>query len=247
MIRISTLMRFVMIAALGMTLVPESAQAIRYKVYAPYVEKGEAEIENYGGYRFDYQDSNEYELRDTLAAGYGLTDWWMVELEGIFKKEPDRGMGLYAMEFVNKFEFAEKGIYPVDLGLYTAVEIHRESTKAHKFEAMLLAAKEYTHWRHRANLELAREFGENSGDKMEAEFAWQAFYKFPHFKAGVEYYADFGEIGEIGDVEDQTHLIGPVISHHIPGTPMEIAVGYLFGVTRGSPDGAIKWEMEWEF
>ena len=63
---------------------------------------------------------------------------------------------------------------------------------------------------------------------------------------GVEYYAEFGELGNEHGFSRQGHQIGPVVEFEIPGTELEMKLGYLAGISKAAFDSTVKWEIEWE-
>jgi hypothetical protein len=78
--------------------------------------------------------------------------------------------------------------------------------------------------------------------------AWQSLWKTPYsFKAGFEYYGEFGELSDTPDYSEQSHQIGPVIAFDVANTGVEAKLGYLAGISRGAFDSAVKWELEYEF
>lgn len=243
-----SLSRFLMIIALAPLLIPAPLYAAK-KVRSPYVSEGEWSLEHYGSYGFEHENSDdEYEYKSKSSIGYGVTDWWKVELEGILKNTPNNNTEYYATEFVNKFQFWEKGEYYLDMGLYTAYEKHRDSDKADVIEAIIIAAKDFGTSSHRANFIMEQEIGSNRSADLEWGVAWQSFWPVSDAaKLGFEYYGAYGEMNDMQSYAQQSHQIGPVVAFDIPHTEVEMKLGYLAGISSDAFDSTVKWELEWEF
>ena len=72
----------------------------------------------------------------------------------------------------------------------------------------------------------------------------------PQFEPGFEAYGELGEVSDFLPSDEQDHRIGPVIFGALPITPttkIQYELGYLFGLTDGSPDGTLRWQLEYEF
>jgi high-affinity iron transporter len=218
------------------------------RVYAPYVEKGEVEVEWLGGYEHDEDDDVDGAWKQKMAIGYGVTDYWFTELYGEVEKEgeDDSDAEFTAVEWENRFQLTQAGEYWIDTGLYAAYELNTLGG-ADKVEAKLLMAKDTGNFSHRANVILEREVGEESSDETEWGLAWNTHYRYSEAaEPGFEIYSEFGEVGHEGTFDDQDHRIGPAIQGAL-GHGFKYDVGYLFGVSDGAPDGTVKTILEYEF
>lgn len=225
-----------------------AAHAISKKVHSPYVTEGEWEIEHYGDYNFNTEGKSGTGLNTKTAIGYAPTDFWKVEVEGIANKSNGGNLKYTGTEIVNKFQLTDKGEYAVDVGLYTAYKFVASPAEADEIEAILLLAKQYGQWSHYANIKFETEVGENNSDDIGAAFSWQSAVKVTDSAAvGFEYYGDLGAIDNTGSFDEQEHQTGPIVKFDIPHTPLEMRVGYLFGLSDASPDGAVTWKVEYAF
>ena len=77
-------------AVLAVSATSPDAQA-GFKVYTPYVEYHEFEIEYRPSVSIDGDDTKDNEQKHPLGFGYGVTEWWFVELYGIWEREPGSG------------------------------------------------------------------------------------------------------------------------------------------------------------
>ncbi len=227
---------------------PGQAHATK-KVYTPYVEKGELEVEYKGRYEVDDDDDVDGKWVQKTGVGYGVTDYWFTEIYGEFEKEgeSDADAEFHAIEWENKFMLTEAGEYFVDVGLLTEL-VYNTSGGADKGEVKLLLAKDIGQTTHAANLILEREFGEDSSDETEAGFAWSSKYRLNEsFEPGFELHSDFGALSDGPSYDEQKHMVGPVAYGHFG--PVGYDVGVLFGISDAAPDATLKaiLEYEWHF
>jgi len=228
-------------------LISSSAHAVQ-KIRSPYVTKGKPNIELYGTYNFDDNNSKDGRMDTVLEIGYGVTDFWKPELEIIFDDRPGQSFKVNAYEIINKFQLTEKGKYFADVGLYTAWEKHTDNKKADKIELHLLFSKDAGKLRHRANILFEQQVGENAKDDLEVGLSWQTVYKYSDdTKFGVEYFADFGEFDKRTNYNDQSHQIGGIVIHEIEDQNLELKFGYLAGISENAPDHTIRWVVEYKF
>jgi len=226
-------------------LFPASAHATK-KVYAPYVEQGEVELEYRGGYDIDDNDDVDGAWKQKIAIGYGVNNYWFTELYGEFEKEgeSESNIKFSAIEWENKFQLTQPGQYWLDLGLLTELE-YNTAGGADKVEVKALLAKDIGKFTHLANLGVEREFGEDSDDATEFGVSWSSRYRYmPSFEPGFEIHSEFGRLDDGSSFNEEDHRIGPVIYGQLGAIKYD--VGYLVGVSDGAPDGTIKALLEYE-
>ena len=225
-----------------------------FKVYTPYVEYHEFEIEYRPSVTIDGDDAKDNEQKHLLGLGYGVTEWWFTEVYAEWEREAGSGeeTAFEAFEWENRFQLTDPGEYWADLGLLVEYERTDDSNSPDKIELGLLAAKEVGKFNLAYNLVVEREVGTNASDDVELAQAFQVKYRLdPTFEPGIELYSEFGAIGDMPGVDEQEHYIGPVVEGKIPlgdsGTKLKYNVGYMFGLTDETPDGAVKAIVELEF
>lgn len=233
-------------------LVPTREAHATKKVYGPHVEQGELELEYRGGVTFDDRDEKDDKEKHKFAVGYGVTDRWFTEVYGILENHPgsaDDGIEYEATEWENRFQISEPGEWWADTGFYVAYEFASESEEADTLEMKALFEKSIDQWTHRTNLIVERGVGGDSEEEWEGGASWSTSYRLrPEFEPGVEIHWEYGEFTESRPFEEQEFLLGPVIYGKI-GPHVKYDVGYLFGISEDSPDGQLKWivEFEWHF
>ncbi|HEX7776488.1 MAG TPA: FTR1 family protein, partial [Parvibaculum sp.] len=136
------------------------AEAAEIKVYSPYVEQGEAEVE-YQGYRtFDSDSSKDNEQKHSVSLGYGVTSFWATEFYGVWKQDAGGDMKFDATEWENRFQLTDQGEYWADLGLLVEYEHVRDrQNDADEFALGPLIAKDIGQTTTTANLIFERQLG----------------------------------------------------------------------------------------
>ncbi len=228
-------------------LFPTDGHATK-KVYSPYVEKGELELEYRGGRVFDDDADKDGKQKHKVAVGYGVTDRWFTEVYGELEKSGAAGSAFEfaALEWENRFQIFEPGERWLDLGFYAAYEISLEEDHADKAEVKMLLAKDTGKFTHLANLILEKQIGAHSDEGTEAGIAWSSRYRYSHLiEPGFEIHSNFGELSENKSFDEQSHQAGPVFYGSLPGG-FHYDIGYLFGLSDGAPDGELKSIIEYE-
>lgn len=223
------------------------------KLYTPYVEKGEWEVEYFGKNSFDSDGSKDHEQKHEIALGYGVTDSWKTEIYGIFEKEAGDHIKFDAVEWENIFQLTKRGEYWLDVGASLAYEWTPESSKADALEARLLLAKDLGHSLHILNVIAEKQVGAGPREDLEGALLWSSRYRYSAaFQPGFEISSEFGELSETGSFDDQKHAIGPAAygKLHLPFGDEDEAlgyrVGYLFGISDAAPDGELVLQLEYE-
>lgn len=221
------------------------------KVYSPYVEKGEFELEARGGINFDGRHDEDGTQKQKYALGYGMTDRWFTEVYGEVEKEynddgEDLDFSFTEVEWENKFQLTDKGQCPVDLGFLLEYAISTEDKHADKLEWAVLLAKEIGKSEHYANFKFEHGVGGGHANETEGGFAWSSRYRLnEYFEPGFEYHAEFGGLNEGKSFPEQDHQVGPAFYGKL-GEHLKYDVGYLFGVSDAAVEGTLKWLLEFE-
>ena len=222
------------------------------KVYSPYVEKGELEIEARSHIDNDKDNSKDGARQDKYEIGYGLTDWWFSSI--FVEKERGDGESLHhsATAWENIFQLTERGKYWLDSGLYLEYEDPANAADPNKLEAKLLLEKPIGRFINTANIILEREVGGGASNDVGLSLAWRTKYKLmPTFEPGIELYSDLGQLDAIRANNTQKTQLGPVISGKYSlgdgRSKLVYEAGYLFGLSSASPDGSVKWLLEYEY
>lgn len=245
---ITTMAAIAILAGIGLVGMNEAHAS--HKVYSPHVEKGELELEVRGHYDRDGDDSRDDARKDIYEIGYGFTDWWFSSLFLEYEREGDENYAHAATAWENIFQLTEPGKYWLDAGFYVEYEDAAGRGNPEKLEVKLLFEKAINRWVNTLNLAAERELGSNASDEIEFGYAWRTKYRYkPTLEPGIEFYGDLGSDEDFGFHGGQTHQAGPVISGSFRvghKSKLVYDAGYLFGLSDDSPDGTIKWALEFE-
>jgi hypothetical protein len=103
---------------------------------------------------------------------------------------------------------------------------------------------------HTLNLFVAKDLGHNRSDDTGFSAAWQSRLRLnPLFEPGVEFYTDITDIEKPGKFAEQQHRVGPMFAGLYSLAPygkVKYELGYLFGLTRATENGAVRWRFEYE-
>lgn len=222
-------------------LAAQTAWAGMDKIYDPYVEQGETEIEARGLHNLD---NGDYETR--LGIGYGVTSRWFVE--GYLTGEREHGtFKVNEAELESKFQLTGQGQYWADFGLLAELEKKLDQDQW-EFKAGPIIQKQFGRFVATTNLLLEKKFGNDTPnddfgrreDKLAFLGAAQLKYRLqPTLEPAVQYYSD-----------DGSQYAGPALtgSHRFGGRQkLKWELGLLFGVNDKAPDSQLRWQAEWEF
>ncbi len=223
-----------------------------HKIYSPYVDKGEVELEMRSHTTFDRDASKNSNEKMKFEAGYGVTDRWFTSVGGEVADNANHQHAYQATYWENIFQLTEQGQYWLDVGAYLEYEVGHGAGSSDQIEGKLLLEKATGKYVNTANLVMVREVGGNAATATNFEYAWRSKYLFSKaIELGVEVYGEMGELGAFLPSAQQDHRIGPVLSGVLPLSSgkgkWSYEVGYLFGVSDAAPDGTLKFNIEYEF
>ncbi|PZP84620.1 MAG: hypothetical protein DI582_08260 [Azospirillum brasilense] len=224
------------------------------KIYMPYVDAGEWELEYFANRSVDDDGALNNAQAHEISLEHGVNDWWQTEVYGIWQKDPGNNLSFDAVEWENIFELTKPGEYWADMGATIAYEWTPDSDQADALEARLLFAKPIGNTINVLNLAIEKEVGAGTQDDLEAALLWSTRYNYsPYFQPGFEIQSEFGEVNDPSSFEDQEHYVGPVFYGTIPFEDegdeiegLEYRVGYLFGASSEASDGQVVLQLEYE-
>lgn len=235
-------------AAIVIAVCAIAAPAHALDVDSPYVEKGIMEVEMKNRVDFDSRSSEDRFRQHEVGVGYGVTNWWGIEIGGEWERNPGSGYQFTATEIENVFQLTDPGEYWLDAGLEAKYEISHESGGADKVELFALLAKQTNQFTHVANIGIEQEVAESSRNRNpELAAKWMTRYNWkPMINPGIEYYGEYGEMSDPSDYDDQKHRLGPVLYGKL-GHGFKYELGWLFGLSKATEDHAVKFNIEYEF
>jgi hypothetical protein len=227
------------LAALFVTVSALADGPVVDKVYYPYVQPLERELE----YRFIAQNDDN----DTLDGvqihrlGFGLSwsDRWFTELYVIGARTNTDSLSVEAYELEAKWQLTEQGEYWADWGLLFELGTERHGD-VWEYGTTLLISKELGSWVTTANVGLEYEWGDDIANEWETTLSLQGRYRLTRgFEPAIEFYSG----------EDAKGL-GPAFVGDIRTggrTKLRWEVGVIFGLDSDSPDQTYRGLLEFEF
>ena len=210
------------------------------KVYHPYVQPGEREIE----WRWLYEKDNDDPAKDNaqthkLAYGQSINEYWFAEVYLIGQKNRQHDFKLTAVELEALWQITEQGEYDADFGMLFEVEHNRE-THVSEIATALLIEKEWNKWVGTANLYLIYEWGSKIDNEFETAMALQAKYRYSRaLEPAIEFYSS-----------DDSEGIGPVLmgNFRLSGKKqIRWETGVIFALDNETADQTYKFLVEYEF
>lgn len=218
-------------------------------VYTPAVEYGEKEI--------DFKVGNARKSDDPRASaasvgfGYGATEWWFTEVYLKYKRENNESAKYDAVEWENKFQLAETGKYPVDIGFLLEIERPKNHAEGWEVKWGPLFQTDFGKIQVNANVLFERSYRAAAPSQTQFLYQWQAKYRWlPQFEYGLQ---GFGEMGKWNDWEakdERSHKLGPAVFGKLPiGNHQAIRynAAWLLAMSKTAPDHTIRMQIEYEF
>ncbi len=231
-------------------LMPAGAARADHKVYSPNVTKGEFALEARGHLDVDDEDAKDGGQKQVYEVEYSVTDRWHTAVFGKFRKRPNGPLRYDVTAWENIIEVAGEGKYWVDFGLYFEFALADEDDDPNELEWKLLFEKLTGPLRNRLNINFEEELGGEDENSTKLEYAWQTKWRTgTPIEAGFEAFGELGEISDILPLDEQEHQLGPVLWWELEigeRSKLEVQLGWLFGLTDATPDGTLKWIVEYE-
>ena len=209
------------------------------KVYHPYVQPQEREIEFRSIVENNSDASSGDERIYRLGYGQSFTDRWFGEVYLIGAKNDDRGFRLEAYELEALWQVTEQGEFFADWGMLFELE-KEHSEEVFELATALLVEREWRRWTGTANVYGIYEFGEDIDNEFETAMALQGRYRYVRqLEPAVELY-----LGQ------DTKGLGPVVMGSLPlGGARQIRWegGVIFGLDSDTPDQTFRILLEYEF
>jgi len=220
------------------------------KIYSPYVEYGEFELEYRGHATTDKRAAKDKNEKHKIEIAYGISEYWSSGLIGVWNKKPGSAREYTATAWENIIQLTDQGQYWLDIGVYLEYVLASKTNSADKVEVKLLLEQPGIKFTNTANIVLERQVGSNSNDATELEIFWRTKYRWKKaIEPAIEIYSKFGELGKSVKFDDQKHSIGPVIMGEFAAgneSKFKYEFGYLIGISDAEADSTWKWVIEWE-
>jgi hypothetical protein len=207
------------------------------RVYHPYVEQNERELE----YGFTLRDLNgERELLNRLGAGYTWNDRVFTEFYLLAESMTHEETQMAGYEVEVKVQLTEQGEYWADWGLLFEFETAKD-IDSHEWAAGILWEKEINHhWVAASNFMMGYEYGRDIKNEFETALRGQLRYRHSSsIEPAFEFYLD-----------DQDWAAGPALMGSIKLSgrkQLRWELGLLFGLDTETPENSLRGGIEFEF
>lgn len=209
------------------------------KVYRPYVEWNEKELEwRVTAYEDPDNDEEVYQAH-RFGIGRAFGDRLFTEVYLVAADRPGREFEIQAYEGEVLYQLTEQGEYWADFGVLVEVEKEREED-IWEGNIALLVEKEFGQFSTTVNLEAGAEWGDAIEDETESRLAVQTRYRYsPEFEPALELHS-----------AEDTRALGPVLLGDIRMAGrqnLHWEIGYFVGLDSETPDNSLRANIEFEF
>ena len=213
--------------------------AVINKIYHPYVQPLEQEIEFRAVLQDDQPDRDDHIQSYQIAYGRSLSDRLFAEVYLIGQRSDNESFQVEAYELEALWQLTEQGEFSADWGLLFELEKEKE-LNIWEFSTGLLAEKERGKWSATANLIVTYEWGRDIDNELESSLGLQLRYRHSSaIEPGIEFYGG-----------ENTRALGPVLLGQINldgKRKLKWELGAIFGLDSDSPNHTLRLLTEFEF
>ncbi len=209
------------------------------KVYHPYVQPLEKEIEWRALYQSDNDRQRDRVQIHRLGYGQSINENWFAEIYLIGEKSRDESFGVDEIELEALWQITEQGEYAADWGMLFEFERSLDEN-INEVSASLLTERQWGRWVGTANLALIYEWGSDIDNEAETALALQGKYRYSRaLEPAIEVYSSEGGLGA-----------GPVLvgSQRLVGRrQLRWEAGVIYGLDEDAADRTYRFLLEFEF
>ena len=206
------------------------------KVYLPYVQPLEKEIEYRGLFK---EVDGKQQSQHKLGYGASITENWFAEFYLIGEKTEEEFI-VSDYEVEAKLQLTEQGEFEIDWGMLLELEKSADADNAWEASAGLLAVKNFNKISVAANAFIIREWGHDVLPEFEQALALQTRYRLlPEFEPGFELYKKEG-----------SYAAGPVVLGRLKLASRQKLFWQLGLMFEGGDQGShevLQLQLEYEF
>ena len=208
------------------------------RVYHPYVEPLEREIELRANVIDDSSHDRHKDQKYWLAYGYSPLERWFLEAYVIARKDNGESLDVSGFELEALWQLTEQGEYWADWGMLFGIE-RETSDNAWEYAVAGLVEKELGPTSLTTNLHLIYESGSGIDNEFETYLAMQWRWRFREYlEPAIEYYKG-----------DELNALGPVAlgMARFGLQKLRWEIGSVFGIDSKTPDLTWRMLLEYEF
>ncbi|MHB1232149.1 MAG: hypothetical protein ACYCZQ_06180 [Burkholderiales bacterium] len=214
----------------------------------------EVEIENRNAYTQQgthdaaAPDNNRGLNRNSTEFVYGLTDHTEAALYLDYQKAEDGAWTHAAKRVRIRHRFAEKGEYPVDIGVYAELERPYHENNTLEGDIKLTLEKDFGLLTLDFNPTFSKVLkGVETNNGWGFGYAAAAVYRLNEtWHPRLDFFGDLGRLSHFAPHQQQTHLVSPAVDVNL-GHGFKAGFGVAFGLTRASEQRLIRTRIEYEY
>ena len=209
------------------------------RIYDPYVQQTEKELEFRALIHNDSDPMQDDNQRFKLGYGQSLSDSWFTEIYAVGHRKSDQSLQLDAYEIEFKWQLTEQGEYDNDWGLM--FELERETVEnAWEQSTTLIMLHQWRRWVGTLNASLSYQWGTTIDNEFSTAMAAQLHYRYkPSLEPGLELH-----------LSADTTAIGPSLAGKLRlGGRKQLfwSTALLAGFNHTTPDISLNFNLEYEF
>ena len=209
------------------------------KVYEPYVNASEKELEYFAVYDDGDASDPRHSLKQVIGYAFGITEGVAAEISASRYQISEGANEFRSSEVEIFWQLTEQGEYESDWGLAFALE-RNHINNYWKSATKLLLAHDFSQTSLLLNAGISYSWGGGVNNEYEGELRGAYVWRLsPTLSPSIEFYTS-----------ESLTALGPMMSGHYrlaPGKALNWRAGVLFGVDTYSPNNVLKFELDYEF
>ncbi len=209
------------------------------KVYHPYVQPLEREIEWRALYQSDNDKQKDGVQKHRFGYGQSINENWFAELYLIGNRTRQDSFEIDEIELEAIWQITEQGEYAADWGMLFELDRALDENIT-EVSASLLAERQWGRWVGTANLALIYEWGSDIDNEAETALALQGKYRYSRaLEPAIEVYSSEGGLGA-GPVLVGSQRLGG-------GRKLRWEAGVIYGLDEDAAHRTYRLMLEFEF
>ena len=224
--------------------------AAHHKIYSPEVENGRQSLEWRGHFDVDSTNSSDMAHHHVFETEYSWTSYWQSELEFHVSDNENYPLDWEKTEFQNQLQIFDDDNFKA--ALYFSYNFVTKGENSDEIEYKYLNEITLNSLSFTTNFIFEKQVGVDA--KKSTEFSLSNYLAFSpilnsSLVLGIIGFSEFGEISRFSTFDQQEHQYGFQFETEfdLNDYDVEIALGWLKGLSNSSPDNTFLWNLEFEF
>jgi len=234
----------------GAPLQTALAAEAELRVFSPVIEEGALEVEINSALSFDKSHALSGQQTHFGEIGYGVTDFWRTEIEGRWDTGDNHRLRFRTLDFENDFALLRHDEHWLDAALAVEYDHAVDGMNPETLQLGGLFQKTIGPSTTSLNVFLGREFGRSAATGTRFTYIGVSTWQVTRLLApGIEFFGSPGRLGRFDSLDRQDHRLGPILASGLPIGEIgkiNLAAGYLFGLTPAAPSGTLIGRLEFD-